>query len=62
MRHWLTVEIYGLRKDYTENSAQLYTNLHFQVYLFIYSLFKCLHDQNKSGFFGGPAFFQPIRA
>jgi len=21
----------------------------------------CLHDQNKSGFFGGPAFFQPIR-
>jgi len=22
----------------------------------------CLHDQNKSGFFGGPAFIQPIRA
>jgi len=22
----------------------------------------CLHDQNKSGFFGGPAFFQPITA
>jgi len=22
----------------------------------------CLHDQNKSGFFGWPAFFQPIRA
>jgi len=21
-----------------------------------------LHDQNKSGLFGGPAFFQPIRA
>jgi len=21
-----------------------------------------LHDQNKSGFFGGPAFIQPIRA
>jgi len=21
----------------------------------------CLHDQNKSGFFGKPAFFQPIR-
>jgi len=21
-----------------------------------------LHDQNKSGFFGGPAFFQPIKA
>jgi len=21
----------------------------------------CLHDQNKSGFFGGPAFIQPIR-
>jgi len=20
----------------------------------------CLHDQNKSGFFGRPAFFQPI--
>jgi len=26
------------------------------------SLLACLHDQNKSGFFGGPAFFQPIRA
>jgi len=22
----------------------------------------CLHDQNKNGFFGGPAFIQPIRA
>jgi len=22
----------------------------------------CLHDQNKSGFFRGPVFFQPIRA
>jgi len=22
----------------------------------------CLHDRNKSGFFGGPAFIQPIRA
>jgi len=22
----------------------------------------CLHDQNKSGFFGGPAFIQSIRA
>jgi len=22
----------------------------------------CLHDQNKSGFSGGPAFIQPIRA
>jgi len=25
-------------------------------------LLVCLYDQNKSGFFGGPAFFQPIRA
>jgi len=25
-------------------------------------LLACLHDQNKSGFFGGPAFIQPIRA
>jgi len=25
------------------------------------SLLACLHDQNKSGFFGGPAFIQPIR-
>jgi len=23
---------------------------------------ECLHDQNKSGFFGGPAYIQPIRA
>jgi len=22
----------------------------------------CLHDQNKSGFFGGPAFIQPIKS
>jgi len=22
----------------------------------------CLHDQNKNGFFGGPAFIQTIRA
>jgi len=22
----------------------------------------CLHDQNKSGFFEGPAFIQPIRS
>jgi len=26
------------------------------------ALLACLHDQNKSGSFGGPAFFQPIRA
>jgi len=25
-------------------------------------LLACLHDQNKSGFFGRPDFFQPIRA
>jgi len=29
----------------------------------LYSLFiACLHDQTKSGFFGEPDFFQPIRA
>jgi len=26
------------------------------------ALTACLHGPNKSGFFGGPAFFQPIRA
>jgi len=25
------------------------------------TLLACLHDQNKSGFFEGPAFIQPIR-
>jgi len=25
-------------------------------------LLACLRDQNRSGFFEGPAFFQPIRA
>jgi len=25
-------------------------------------LLVCLHNQTKSGFFGGPAFIQPIRA
>jgi len=24
-------------------------------------IIACLHDQNKSGIFGGPAFNQPIR-
>jgi len=28
----------------------------------IAKLLGCLHDQNKSGFSGGPAFIQPIRA
>jgi len=28
----------------------------------ITSLLACLHDHNKSGFFGGPAFIQLIRA
>jgi len=27
-----------------------------------HSYIACLHDKNKSGFFGGPAFIQPIRA
>jgi len=31
-------------------------NENFQSYI------ACLHDQNKSDFFGGPAFIQPIRA
>jgi len=34
-------------------------------YYFAYILIShlaCLHDQNKSGFFGGRAFFQPICA
>jgi len=26
------------------------------------SQLACLYDQHKSGFFGGPAFIQPIRA
>jgi len=26
------------------------------------ALLACLHDQTKVFFFGGPAFFQPIRA
>jgi len=30
--------------------------------LYELALLVCLHDQNKSGFFGGPAFIQPIRA
>jgi len=29
---------------------------------FIITQLACSHDQNKSGFFGGPTFFQPIRA
>jgi len=30
--------------------------------LFLSSLLACLHDQNKSGFFEGRTFNQPIRA
>jgi len=26
------------------------------------SQLACFHDQNKSGFFGGPTFIQPIKA
>jgi len=26
------------------------------------NLLACLHDQHKSGFFGGPAFIQPIKS
>jgi len=26
------------------------------------SIIACLHEQNKSGFFGRPAFFQPNKA
>jgi len=33
---------------------------HFRSSKHIY--IACLHDQNISGFFGGPAFFQPIKA
>jgi len=29
---------------------------------FVALLLACLHDHNKSGFLGGPAFIQPIRA
>jgi len=29
---------------------------------YFYKILSNLHDQNKSGFFGGPAFIQPIRA
>jgi len=29
---------------------------------FSVSYIAYLHDQNKSGFFGGPTFIQPIRA
>jgi len=28
----------------------------------LYQLIACLHDENKNGFYGGPALNQPIRA
>jgi len=31
------------------------------VGILIMQFIACLHDQNKSGFFGGSAFIQPIR-
>jgi len=31
-------------------------------YYTLLSILAYLHDQNKSGFFGGPVFIQPIRA
>jgi len=30
--------------------------------LFVASFIACLHDLNKSGFYGGPAFTRPIWA
>jgi len=32
------------------------------VFKYYGTLLACLHDQNKSGHFGGPAFIQLIRA
>jgi len=28
----------------------------------VHTLLACLHNQDKSGFFGGPDFIQPVRA
>jgi len=37
-------------------------NFLFRLILFKASFIACLHVQNKSGYFGGPAFIQPIKA
>jgi len=34
----------------------------FTKLFFFLPFLACLHDQNKNGFFRGPAFIQPIRA
>jgi len=43
-----------------KSHAQFYSNK--EVTYDLGLQLACLHDQNKSGFFGGPAFIQPIRA
>jgi len=37
------------------------THLTFIMLISRWEQIACLHDQNKNGFFGGPAFIQPIR-
>jgi len=40
-------------------SLHIVSNMKFVLYS---TLIACLHEQNKSVFFGGPAFISPIRA
>jgi len=57
---WRLCGMTALSSSLGRRGKSAYTLL---VLLQIYnSLLVFLHDQNKSGFFGGPVFFQPIRA
>jgi len=64
---FLTLSDFGCTASYSTckySCLQLGTKLqdHKITARFLQSFIACLHDQNKSGFFGEPAFFQPIRA
>jgi len=50
------VKLFLKSKFYAPNVLMWFTACHIGL------LLTCLHDQNKSGFFGGPAFIKPIRA
>jgi len=54
----------GLFKNFSDGSDWLDKSRPSKkaTFVLIIQLLACLHDQNKSGFFGRPAFFQPIRA
>jgi len=59
----LEVKTFFIFRDYTNPMREKSKNRKIFIEdLLLRTHLTCLHDQNKSGFFGGSAFIQPIRA